>query len=214
MLPLWQVNNSERYAKSCWTQGHILHTLCESDAPDECTLQSVEDNPCGFCGLDGCLTQQLEKKGGGIIITSNCKYHYAQMQYKAAAKFSKSSPCTNVPIHCPICPSSVSKAPQTIWKYNALFHLTSEHATDSTPPKIPRQLLADMHITREEEKALKITEEATDAWREEHDIPCTESLLEMIQAEEIQKRERSDTVSTAFSDSHDPKRPQIYSIPE
>jgi len=21
MLPLWQVNNSERYAKSCWTQG-------------------------------------------------------------------------------------------------------------------------------------------------------------------------------------------------
>ena len=75
MLPLWQVNNSERYAKSCWTQGHILHTFRESDAPDECTLQSVEDNPCGFCGLVGCLTQPLEKKGGGIITTSNCKYH-------------------------------------------------------------------------------------------------------------------------------------------
>jgi len=83
------------------------------------------------------------------------------------------------------------KSPQTIWKYNALFHLTSEHATDSTPPKIPRQLLADMHITREEEKALKITKEATDAGGE-HDIPCTESLLEMIQAEEIQK-ERDQT---------------------
>jgi hypothetical protein len=39
-----------------------------------------------------------------------------------------------------------------------------------------------MHITREEEKALKITKEFTDAWREEHDIPCTEGLLEMIQA--------------------------------
>src|ERR1700689_5308247 len=66
------------------------------------------------------------------------QYHYAQMQY------SKSSPCTNVPIHCPSS-TSVSKAPQTIWKYNALFHLTSEHATDSTPTpyKIPRQLLAD-----------------------------------------------------------------------
>ena len=73
--------------------------------------------------------------------------YYAQMLYQAAAQFSKSSPCTNVPIHCPICPTSVSKAPQTIWKYNALFHLTSEHATDSTPPKIPRQPLADMHIT-------------------------------------------------------------------
>jgi hypothetical protein len=29
----------------------------------------------------------------------------------------------------------------------------------------------------------------------------------MMQAEEIQKRERSDTVSTTFSDSHDPKSP-------
>jgi len=84
------------------------------------------------------------------------QYHYAQMQY------SKSSPCTNVPIHCPSS-TSVSKAPQTIWKYNALFHLTSEHATDSTPPKIPRQLLAYMHIRKEEEKALNIKEEATDA---------------------------------------------------
>jgi hypothetical protein len=63
-----------------------------------------------------------------------------------------------------------------------------------------------MHITREE-KALKMKKEATDAWREEHDLRCTESLLEMVQAEEIQKRGRSDTVSTAFSDRHDQKRP-------
>ena len=94
---------------------------------------------------------------------------------------SKSSPCTNVPIHCPICPTSISKASQTIWKYNTLFHLASEHATNSgIPPKIPRQLLANMFITREEEKALKVTEDATDAWRVEHDIPGTDSLLELI----------------------------------
>jgi hypothetical protein len=36
----------------------------------------------------------------------------------------------------------------------------------------------------------------------------------MIQAEEIQKRGGSDTVSTTFSDSHEPKRAQIYFIPE
>jgi hypothetical protein len=36
----------------------------------------------------------------------------------------------------------------------------------------------------------------------------------MMQEEEKQKRGRSDTGSTAFSDSHNPKRPQIYSIPE
>ena len=73
----------------------------------------------------------------------------------------------------------------------------------STPPKIPKQLLADMHIAREEENALKITEEATHARREEHDIPGIDSLLELMQAEEIQKRGRSDTVSTVLSDSYD-----------
>jgi len=38
-----------------------------------------------------------------------------------------------------------------------------------------------MNITKEEEKV-------TVAWKEEHNIPGTESLLEMIQAEEMQKK--------------------------
>jgi hypothetical protein len=75
------------------------------------------------------------------------------------------------------------KKPTNYLEYNALFHLTSEHATDSTPPKIPRQHLAHMHIRKEEEKALNINEETTDTWREEHNIPGTEILLEMMQAE-------------------------------
>ena len=54
----------------------------------------------------------------------------------------------------------------------------------------------------EEGKALKFKEEATDTWRDEHDIPGTESLPEMM---EMKKRGRSDTDSTAYSDSHDPK---------
>jgi hypothetical protein len=60
---------------------------------------------------------------------------------------------------------AVLKASQTIWKYNTLFHLTSEHAIDSTPSKTPRKHLADVFITREEEKALEIIEEAMYAWR-------------------------------------------------
>jgi hypothetical protein len=51
--------------------GHILHTFCGVDAPNECTVQPVGDNTCGFCGLDGYLTQLLEKKGGSFTITSN-----------------------------------------------------------------------------------------------------------------------------------------------
>jgi hypothetical protein len=38
-----------------------------------------------------------------------------------------------------------------------------------------------MHITKEEERALKFTEEATHAWREEHDIPGTEACLKCRQ---------------------------------
>jgi len=71
-----------------------------------------------------------------------------------------------------------------------------------------------MHNTREEEKALWIKEEVTVAWREEHNIPGTGSLLEMIQTEEMQKSGRSDTVSTVFSDSNDQKKARICDIPE
>jgi hypothetical protein len=73
--------------------GHILCSLCGVNVLDECTVQSIGNNPCGFCGLDGCLTQLLEKKADGFTITSNCPYHYVQMQYQAAGQFSKSIPC-------------------------------------------------------------------------------------------------------------------------
>ena len=57
----------------------------------------------------------------------------------------------NVPIHCPLCPPAVSGDALTIWKYNALYHLISEHSSGSTPPLIPGQLLVQMFITKEEE---------------------------------------------------------------
>jgi hypothetical protein len=85
--------------------------------------ENLGENPCGFCRQDGCFTSLLEKKSGNSIkisITSNCHYHYERMQYKHAATSSSTMPCTNVPIHCPLCPTSVSGNQQTIWKYNAL----------------------------------------------------------------------------------------------
>ena len=190
----------------------MLCDIHDCAAPDECKSQTIGKNPCGFCGLDGCLTQLLKKKGGGFTITSTCPYHYAEMQYQAAAQFAKSSPCTNVPIHCPICPSSVSQAPQTIWKYNALVHLASEHSTDGTPPKIPKQLLVDIFVSKEEGKALKIGGQVTDFYRREHDIPDTEGLLEM--QEEWEKRKRSDTISTVSSDQPGRKKTQVATIQE
>jgi hypothetical protein len=93
------------------------------------------------------------------------------MQYKKAAELSKTFPCTDVPIHCPLCPTAVSGDPPTIWKYNALYRLISEHSSGSTPPSIPGQLLVQMFITKEEEKVLGISEHITVDWRRQNNIP-------------------------------------------
>ena len=58
-------------------------------------------------------------------------------------------------------------------------------------------MLCSLFITKEEEKALGISEHNTVDWRRQNNIPDTELGL---------TRKRSDTVSTAHSDSHDQKR--------
>jgi hypothetical protein len=70
----------------------------------------------------------------------------AAMNYKAAAKFSKAVLCTNVPVHCPLCSTSVSGQPQTIWKYNAMYHLIHEHSIGDISPPISEQLLVQIFI--------------------------------------------------------------------
>jgi hypothetical protein len=145
---------------------------------------------------------------GGFSISSNCPYHYSGMQYKRTAEFSKIHPCTNVPIHCPLCPTAVFGDPPTIWKYNVLYHLISEHSSGSTPPSIPGQLLVQMFITKEEERALGISEHSTVDWRRQNNIPDSDGV------QLGQTRKRSDTVSTAHSDSHDQKRNRLKEIAE
>ena len=98
------------------------------------------------------------------------------MQYKRAAQFSYPQPCTNVPIHCPLCPNAISGDPQIIWKYNALYHFISEHSTGDTPPTISGQLLVQMFITKEEEQALGILERNTVDWRRENRIPDSDDI--------------------------------------
>ncbi|KAJ7924778.1 hypothetical protein B0H13DRAFT_1466652, partial [Mycena leptocephala] len=63
------------------------------------------DEPCGFCGLDGCFTQLLNNQPRKpVSISSSCCYHYSRMNYKMAKIPSKGCPSTNVPIHCQLCP--------------------------------------------------------------------------------------------------------------
>ena len=148
---------------------------------------------------------QLSVRGrdGVETITSSCEYHYENMSYKSAKKSSKNAPCTNVPIHCSLCPPSVSREPQTIWKYNAINHLLISHSDEDPTqagkykaPIIPGDLMMDMFVTRQEEKWMKINPSATTTFRREHDIPSSDGLESYVmQDEERQKRDRSNTLT-------------------
>jgi hypothetical protein len=67
----------------------------------------------------------------------------------------------------------------------------------------------DIFVSKEEEKALKIEEDATDLYRNDHNIPDTDGL-EM--RAEWEKRKRSDTISTVSSDKHGSKRSKVDTI--
>jgi len=90
---------------------------------------------------------------------------------KKAAEFSKVQPCTNVPIHVLYAHCWSLVILLLYGKYICLYHLISEHSSGSTPPSIPGQLLVQMFITKEEEKALGISEHNTVDWRRQNNIP-------------------------------------------
>ena len=168
------------------------------------TRLQIGIEPCGFCGLEdsGCVTQIMFKKDTTVSISSTCELHYAGMRYKSAKTISRKAPCMNIPIHCPLCPKSVSGEPQTIWKYNAVNHLLTNHSTEDPQqpgkylaPKIPGSLMVNMFIRMTEERMMQVTDEATRSFREENELPSSGGLEEMIEEEERQKRGRAVTVS-------------------
>ena len=65
-----------------------------------------------------------------------------------------------------------------------------------------------MFITKEEEKALGISEYNTVDWRRQNNIPDSD-MFELGMT-----RKQSDTVSTVHSDSHDQKRNRLQEIQE
>src|SRR6202050_760676 len=80
---------------------HILHALHNTEDPKVCHLGSIGENPCGFCGQDGCFTQLKLKKHGGFSIAhftilgcstkkqqSSPRFYHAQMyQFIAVPSF-------------------------------------------------------------------------------------------------------------------------------
>jgi hypothetical protein len=101
------------------TPAHILH-----DPKVERTME-----PCGLCLCPAPLCQFFLKKGKGANWTLKIdKYMGCPLKpsfsYGVASKSSSFSPCSNVPIACPLCPE---KGVPAVWKYNMKDRMQNVH---------------------------------------------------------------------------------------
>jgi hypothetical protein len=117
--------------------------------------------------VDGVGEKDAQLSNNTNNISSSCSYYYTKMMYAKAAQYSKTSPCTNVPINCPNCPEGLSGQPRTIWKYSALAHFAAEHVPvgGDELPDIPSHFIVSTFITSKEEKDMGITQEATQDYK-------------------------------------------------
>jgi hypothetical protein len=98
------------------TGAHILHDPHIKDA----------DNPCGLCLNAGshCVFRLIKRnKVDQINMTNSRCLNLRKIQLTSAGKYSKASPCTNVPLRCPLCPKELD----CVWKYNLRAHILACH---------------------------------------------------------------------------------------
>ena len=97
------------------------------------------------------------------------------MKYRNATTPTNQTPCTNVPLNCPMCPQSDS----TFWKYGFISHIADRHLTEST--ELPDldfslELWVTTHISKWEEFRMGIPTFKTDEWRDFNQFPDSDAI--------------------------------------
>ncbi|KAJ6609768.1 hypothetical protein B0H10DRAFT_2295284 [Mycena sp. CBHHK59/15] len=217
LLP--SINNPRAlpYSDSIGQQSFIIRNIPPHLAPmPKLSAKGVEEpapvitkvgvDPCGFCGLDGCVTQLTISKEGKHSIQSSCRYHYEKMQYKAAR---------HPPIghHAQMFHYIACCNHRTFWKYNAPYHFASEHSNNNERlPVIPRKMVVETFIRKKEEQQLGVTAKVTEDYRRDEGIPDSDAIDAMTLAmagtsSPMRGRDRAGTGSTVSSpDAHQDKR--------
>lgn len=126
--PSLQISQSQRILEH-----NAAHILRDSKV-------SAVDEPCGLCLRPSPLCKFYLKKGKGRNASltvdkkrSECKYEI-NFYYHTASTSSTASPCSNAPIHCPICGT---KTP-AVWKYNMKHHFKRKHPTHLKKPEFSK----------------------------------------------------------------------------
>ncbi|KAJ3521293.1 hypothetical protein NMY22_g12372 [Coprinellus aureogranulatus] len=147
-------------------------------------------DPCGWCGSESCRTQltALAGKGGKVKyqIDSDCEYHWTGMNYEKANEWSKSSPSTNRPILCTLCPVNSHGHHPTFWKYNFFHHMVTRHHDEDSQvfTPIPQELRRQIYISLQEEQSLGIESTITISHRETFKMPPTSPLQAPVDGED------------------------------
>ena len=137
-------------------------------------------DPCGFCGASGCTTR-LIVQGKSRQVKSNCHF-YSPFKYGSANKSTRSSPCTNIPIYCPHCK-------KTIWKYNAVDHIITNHPRLNTVD-FDKSFMVNIQIQEQEERCMGVLPELTDAYRNKYSyLFLREEELAVVEREAEQEHE-------------------------
>jgi len=119
-----------------------------------------------------------------LLLLTNCFYFYPRIQYDKAC--SENSPCTNVPIACPVCPEAPMNWLTTFWKYNFISYLQTFHLNNNEAlPPFLSELRVITHIKADEEKKMEIKQEKTNLWQVDNNVLSSMSLLELVQDQEF-----------------------------
>lgn len=115
---------------------------------------------CGLCFRPSpfCVFYLRKGKGAGAsnqidVKKSRCPNLLLSFSYHSAATESTSSPCTNVPVSCPLCPATSGM----IWKYNMKTHFAIKH------PSAVYGSYSDPYIISESEREGLLTK-----WKKRH----------------------------------------------
>jgi hypothetical protein len=108
---------------------------------------------CGLCLRPSPMCRIRLRKGRGSSAGYNVDREKSactnliRFNYASAADSSSRSPCTNVPIICPLCP----KSSPAVWKYSLHIHFRHRHKI-TVPASFPIQV----HISESEKDAMKV----------------------------------------------------------
>ena len=153
----WAVGHDKMHCKRCGptslklSMGTALITHMAAHILHDPYLSTVQ-NPCGFCSQPNICQIYLTKKHSAISSNQQIDYQaskcpkLSKINYGPASEYSQKSPCTNVPIYCPLC----HERSPTIWKYNMERHIRDMH-----PGADPALYHEAWEITAEEEFSLK-----------------------------------------------------------